>query len=466
MNERHDVAILGAGSAGYATALRAAQLGLGVVMVDPGPVGGTCLHRGCIPTKAWLHAAEVRRTVATAPSFGIGAEGGEVDAAGVRAYSDQVVGGLHKGLEGLLRTREVETVTGSGQLVVDDLGPGIDLDGSVLRARHVVVATGAEPVTMGLPVDGERVITSEHALRLAALPRRAIIIGGGVIGVEFASLWNDLGVEVTLVEVLPRLLPAEEPDLSANLRRQLAGRGVDVRLDSRVEGVVTTSAGVEVTVSGEPLEADLVLVAVGRRPNISPVASAGLRMDGDHVAVDEFLTTSRRSVFAVGDLVKGPQLAHRGYAHGMFVAERIAQLEGRFSDRPTLPADRDIARITYSSPQVASVGLTTEQARDVHGEIETSDFHLRGNGRALILRAPGEREAGLVRVIRRAAGEIVGVHAIGDHVAELIAEGALLVNWHATPEDVRDVVHPHPTLGEALAEANLQLTGAALHMHG
>ncbi|TRY18825.1 dihydrolipoyl dehydrogenase [Tessaracoccus rhinocerotis] len=465
MTERHDVAILGAGSAGYATALRAAQLGLGVVMVDRGPVGGTCLHRGCIPTKAWLHAADVRRTVAAAPSFGISAQGGDVDAARVREYAEQVVGGLHKGLEGLLRSRNVEVVPGDGRLVVDELGPGIDLDGSILRARNIVVATGAEPVTLGLPVDGERIITSEHALRLQRLPRRAVVIGGGVIGVEFASMWNDLGVEVTLVEALPRLLPTEEPDLSEILARQLGRRGIDLRLGAAVEGARATDDGVEVTVGGEALSSDLVLVAVGRRPNVAPVAETELRLDGAHVAVDEFLATSQRGVFAVGDLVKGPQLAHRGYAHGMFVAERIAQLEGRFPGVPVLPKDRDIARITYSSPQVASVGMTTEQARSV-GEVETADFHLRGNGRALILRAPGEREPGLVRIIRRKGGEIVGVHAIGDDVAELITEGALLVNWRATPEDVRDVVHPHPTLGEALAEANLQLAGAALHMHG
>ncbi|GAB3817797.1 dihydrolipoyl dehydrogenase [Tessaracoccus terricola] len=465
MTERQDVAILGAGSAGYATALRAAQLGLRVVIVDSGPVGGTCLHRGCIPTKAWLHAAEVRRTVAAAPSFGIDATGGDVDAARVRGYADQVVGGLHKGLEGLLRSRKVEVVAGSGRLVVDEQGPGIDLDGSVLRARNVVVATGAEPVTMDLPVDGERVITSEHALRLESLPRSAVVIGGGVIGVEFASLWNDLGVEVTLVEALPRLLPTEEPDLSGVLARQLGRRGVDVRVGTPVEGVQVVDGGVEVTAGGQRVPAELVLVAVGRRPNTAALEDAGLRLDGAHVAVDEFLGTSQRGVFAVGDLVKGPQLAHRGYAHGMFVAERIAQLEGRFPDRPRLPEDRNIARITYSSPQLASVGLTTEQASAL-GEVETADFHLRGNGRALILRAPGEKEPGLVRIIRRRGGEILGVHAIGDDVAELITEGALLVNWQATPDDVRDVVHPHPTLGEALAEANLQLAGAALHMHG
>ena len=465
MNKTRDVAILGAGSAGYATALRSAQLGLDVVMVDPGPVGGTCLHRGCIPTKAWLHAAEIRQSVLSAPAFGISAQGGDVDAKGVRDYAGHVVASLHKGLEGLLRSRKVEVLPVAGRLVLDERGPGIEADGAVVRARNVVVATGAEPITLGLAVDGTRVLTSEHALGLETLPRRAVVVGGGVIGVEFASLWADLGVHVTLVEATDRLLPGEEPDFGAILARQLGRRGVEVILGAAVEEVEHTETGVLVQLGGNAVEAELVLVAVGRRPNVAPVAHAGLRLDGAHIAVDDHLETSARGVYAVGDVVAGPQLAHRGYAHGMFVAERIAHLHGRHPGSPTLPADRDIARITYSSPQVASVGLTSAQARE-RGPVEVADFHLRGNGRALILRPPGEKEPGLVRIIRRPGGEIVGVHAIGDGVAELIAEGALLVNWQATPEDLRDVVHPHPTLGEALGEANLQLAGAALHMHG
>lgn len=464
MNAHLDVAILGAGSAGYATALRAAQLGLRVALVDSAQVGGTCLHRGCIPTKAWLHAAEVRRTVRTAGAFGIQASGGDVDAGAVRGFADSVVGKLHTGLEGLVRSRGIEVIGGHGRLVVDDDGPALDVDGTLRRARHVVIATGAQPITLGLPVDGERIITSEHALRLAELPRRAIVLGGGVIGVEFASMWADLGVEVTLVEATASLLPSEEPDLAAVLTRELRARGVDVRLGNAAEDVRATDGGVEARVGGESVNGEVLLVAAGRRPDLSAVDGTPVTVEGHHIRVDEHLATSVPGVWAAGDVVAGPQLAHRGYAHGMYVAERIANLLGTWSGTPTLPKDSDIARVTYSSPQVASVGLTTAQAQE-NGPIEVADFHLRGNGRALMLRAPGERESGFVRVIRREGAEIVGVHVVGDGAAELISEGALLVNWLATPDDVRSVVHPHPTLSEALAEANLKLAGAALHMH-
>lgn len=470
MTSNCDVAILGAGSAGYATALRAAQLGLQVVLVDAAKVGGTCLHRGCIPTKSWLHAAEVRRTVLAAPAFGIGSGGdagaATVDAARIRQHTDEVVDTLHDGLQGLLRSRKVELRHGHGRLVVDDRGPAIDMDGSVVRARHVVLATGAVPVTMGLPIDGERVLTSEHALRLTTLPATAVIIGGGVIGVEFASMWTDLGVRVTLVEAADRLLATEEPDFSSILARDLRRRGTDVRLGAPVSGVEVRPDGVRVEMAeGDPLDADMVLVAVGRRPDTSAFADAGVHLDGPHVAVDDALMTSVRGVHAVGDLVAGPQLAHRGYAHGLFVAERIAVLEGRHHGRPMLPKDSDIARITYSSPQVASVGLTAQEA-DRTGDIEIASYSLRGNGRALTLRSPGERETGVARIIRRSGGEIVGVHLIGEGVAELIGEGATMVNWQATPEDLRQVVHPHPSLSEALGEAGLQLAGVPLHVHG
>ena len=470
MTTNCDVAILGAGSAGYAAALRAAQLGLGVVLVDADEVGGTCLHRGCIPTKSWLHAAEVRRTLLAAPALGIGLPGATpdttVDAGRIRERTNEVIDTLHKGLEGLLRSRRIEVVRGSGRLVVDDRGPAIDMDGSVIRARHVVLATGARPVTIGLPVDGERVLTSEHALQLDRLPTSAVIIGGGVIGVEFASMWTDLGVDVTLVEAEERLLGTDEPDFAAVLARSLRNRGADVRLGAAVGGVEVGDSGVRVDVGGATVEAEVVLVAVGRRPDTTSFEGAGVRLtEGAHVAVDDFLMSSVRGVYAVGDLVAGPQLAHRGYAHGMFVAERIAVLEGRYHGRPELPRDQDIARITYSSPQLASVGLTADEAART-GEIEVASYPLRSNGRALTLRAPGERETGIVRIIRRKDGEVVGVHMLGEGVAELIGEGALLVNWQATPDDMRHVVHPHPTLSEALGEAALQLAGVPLHVHG
>ena len=465
MTDQYDVAILGAGSAGYACALRAAQLGLSVALVDEGPLGGTCLHRGCIPTKSWLQAAKARQAVISAPAFGIGAELGDVDAAGILTYSTEVVAQLHKGLSGLISSRGIKVINARGTLSTDQRGPGIDVDGSVLRARAVVIATGAEPITLGLAVDGTRILDSWQALQLTTLPERAVVLGGGVIGVEFASMWTDLGVHVTLVEATPSLLPTEEPDLSRVVLQELKKRGVDIRLSSPISSAHATGDGVNVELSGTTIDADVLLVAAGRRPMLEGIGlqDAGVERVGAHVKVDDALHTSVRGVYAAGDVVAGPQRAHRGYAHGLFLAEHIAQLQGKHSRRPTLCPDSSIPRITYSHPQLASVGLTTAQAR-AEGEIEVADYPLRGNGRALMSRTPGERETGLVRVIRRCGGEIVGVHVVGDDVSELIAEGALLVGWGATPEDLRDIIHPHPTLSEALAEANLSLAGSPLHM--
>ncbi|MBB1516567.1 FAD-dependent oxidoreductase [Tessaracoccus sp. MC1679] len=465
MSDPFDVAILGAGSAGYACALRAAQLGLRVALVDDTALGGTCLHRGCIPTKAWLQAAKVRRTVAKAPSFGIGATLGETDAGGILRYAEGVVGGLHRGLESLISQRGITVIRERGTLTVDERGPGIETGAIVHRARAVVVATGAAPVTLGLAVDGVRILTSDHALRLESLPERAVVLGGGVIGVEFASLWADLGVAVTLVEAMDRLLPAEEPGHSRILARALKGRGVDVRLGVAVDSAEATDDGVAVRIGGETLHTELLLVAVGRRPATDGMglAESGVEIGpGGHLVVDEHLQTRVKGVFAAGDVVAGPQLAHRGYTHGIFLAERIAHLQGRHHERPALPRDTDIPRVTYSSPQLASVGLTAAEAGP---EADVVDYHLTGNGRAQILRAPGERETGVVRLVRRSGGAIVGMHAVGEDVAELIAEGSLLVGWNATPEDLAGIVHPHPTLSEAIAEANWALAGRALHMH-
>ena len=429
-------------------------------------VGGTCLHRGCVPTKAWLQAAKIRATVTKADRVGIGAILTGVDAAKVRSFADSVVSGLHRGLTSLIRSRGIRVIPGHGRLVVDAEGPALDVDGEVLRAHNIVLATGSAPVTLGLPTDGERILTSEHALRLERLPGRAVILGGGVIGVEFASLWHDLGVDVVLVEAAPHLLPNEDPDLVAVLERRLRARGVELRLGEKAEGIVRDGDQVRLQLPEEIITADVALIAVGRRPLTNGLgleeAGAALTSTG-HVSTTRELATTIAKVFAVGDLVMGPQLAHRGYAHGIFLAEHLAHLMGGRPIRPRPPEDRDIPRITYSSPQFASVGMTREQAAATGG-CEFSDFDLRGNARALML-APGDRDAGLVRVVRRPGGPVVGVHVVGDEIAELIAEGTLMVGWQATPDDVKDLIHPHPSLSEALAEVNLALAGSALHMH-
>lgn len=464
MTHQFDLAILGAGSAGYACALRAAQLGLRVALFDDQPAGGTCLHHGCIPAKAWLQAAKVRRTVAKADAFGIGATLGDTDVPALRRYVSGVISPLHKGLEGLIAARGITVVRERATLDVADDGPGVRVGDARYDARAVVIATGASPMTLGLPVDGERVLTSDHALRLESLPASAIVLGGGVIGVEFASMWADLGVEVTLVEAVDRLLPAEEPSHSRILKAEFLSRGIDVRLGATLADV-RVAEGVTARIGDEQVAADVLLVAVGRRPATDGLglAEAGVQVaDSGHVVVDENLQTHARGVHAAGDVVAGPQLAHRGYAHGIFLAERIAQLQGRHPQRPTLPRDADLPRITYSTPQVASVGLTEDQAGP---GAQVVDYPLAGNGRSRILRAPGVRDTGTVRLVRAEGGAIVGVHLVGDDVGELIAEGALLVGWQATPEDVAGIVHAHPTLGESIAEANWALAGRPLHMH-
>lgn len=467
MTHAFDLAILGAGSAGYACALRAAQLGLRVALFDDSPVGGTCLHRGCIPAKAWLQAAKVRSTVAKADAFGIGATLGSTDVPALLRYVDGVVNPLHKGLAGLIATRGITVIQERATVSTGENGPRITAGDATYEARAVVVATGAHPITLGLPVDGARVLTSDHALRLQSLPASAIVVGGGVIGVEFASLWTDLGVQVTLVEATDRLLPGEEPAHSNILKAELIGRGVDVRLGVTLSDVqVNENEGVTGSLADEQIRADVLLVAVGRRPSTDELGlqEAGIQLeDSGHIVVDADLQSTARGIFAAGDVVKGPQLAHRGYAHGIFLAERIAQLQGHRPVRPTLPRDQDIPRITYSSPQVASVGLTAEQAGP---EAQVVDYPLAGNGRSRILRAPGVRDSGKVRLVRSPGGAIVGVHLIGEEVGELIAEGTLLVGWQATPEDVAGIVHAHPTLGESIAEANWALAGQPLHMHG
>lgn len=463
MTDQFDVAILGAGSAGYACALRGAQLGLRVALFDDQPSGGTCLHHGCIPAKAWLQAAKVRRTVAHAEAFGIGATLGEVDPSAVQRYVSGVIDPLHKGLDALIAARGITVIRARGTLHPDLLA--VQVDGKTYRSGAIVVATGAAPITLGLPVDGEHVLTSDHALRLGALPSSAIVLGGGVIGVEFASMWADLGVKVSLVEALDRLLPDEEPKHSAILESEFKRRGIDVHT-----GTALTDVRVEQRVRARlgdlELDAEVLLVAAGRRPATDALglAAAGVKVaDSGHPVVDEFLQTSVRGVYAAGDVVPGPQLAHRGYAHGLFLAERIAQLQGRSPQRPVLPRDSDMPRITYSSPQVASVGLTAAQAGP---DAQVVDYALAGNGRSRILHAPGTRDVGRVRLVRAREGTIVGVHLIGEDIGELIAEGTLLVGWQATPEDVAGIVHAHPTLGESIAEANWSLSGQPLHMLG
>ncbi len=455
MTERsYDIAVLGGGSGGYATALRASELGKSVVIVERDLVGGTCLHRGCVPTKAMLHVAETADAVREASTLGVEATLGPIDMARVNAFRDEIVAKKHKGLQGLLSHRGIDVVSGEGRLD----GPGrIVVGDDVLTAADVVIATGASSKTIPTIPLGDRVITSEQALRLASLPTKVVILGGGVIGVEFASMWRSLGVDVVIVEALPRLVPAEDEALSKALSRAFRKRGIESSLGVPVAEVAESSDAVTVTLeNGTTYSADLLLVAVGRAPATSDfgLAEAGVELDRGFVVTDERLRTTVPHVWAVGDVVHGLQLAHRAFQQGILVAEQIA------GQTPVVIADSLIPRVTYSDPELASVGLTEAQARERHGDdaVVSYEYNLAGNARSEIIGT-----SGIAKVVRVKDGPVVGVHLAGRRVGELITEGQLVVGWEAHPEDIAPFIHTHPTQSEALGEAFLALAGKPLH---
>ncbi|MEQ3550276.1 dihydrolipoyl dehydrogenase [Pseudonocardia nematodicida] len=454
-----DLVILGGGSGGYACALRAAELGLSVVLVEKDKLGGTCLHRGCIPTKALLHAAEVADHARDGAKVGIRSSFDGVDLAGVNAYRENVVGRLYKGLQGLVASRAITVVEGAGTLE----GAGVVRVGEDrYRGRHVVLATGSYARTLpGLELD-DRIVTSDRAISLDEMPRRVVVLGGGVIGVEFASVWRSFGAEVTIVEALPRLVAAEDPFCSTQLERAFRRRRIAARTGVRFAKATRNGDAVTVALeSGEEIEADLLLVAVGRGPNTTGhgFAEAGVATEGGFVTVDERLRTNLDGVYAVGDVTPGLQLAHRGFAHGIFVAEDVAGLD------PVPVADDGIPRVTYCDPEIASVGLTEDAARQRYGEVHTVTYDLAGNGKSQILQT-----SGAVKLVQAGAaggdGAVVGLHMVGSRVGELVGEAQLIYNWEATPADVAPLIHAHPTQSEALGEAHLALAGKPLHTHG
>jgi dihydrolipoamide dehydrogenase len=452
-----DVVILGAGSGGYACALRASQLGLSVALVEKGKIGGTCLHVGCIPTKALLHAAEVADSARESEQFGVNATFEGIDMGGVNKYKDGVVSRLFKGLTGLVKGRGITVVEGEGRLV----GPNtVEVNGERYAGRHVVLASGSYSKSLpGLEVDGRRVLTSEHALNLDRVPASAVVLGGGVIGCEFASVWKSFGADVTIVEALPRLVAAEDEAVSKTLERAFKKRKIDVVVGKPFQGVEHTDSGVRVTVEGgEVIEAEVLLVAVGRGPTTDGLGyeEQGIRTERGFVLTDERMRTNVSGVYAVGDIVPGLQLAHRGFQQGIFVAEDIAGLA------PTPMDEAGIPRVTYCDPEVASVGLNESVAKERFGDdqVESLTYDLGGNGKSQILKTQG-----FVKLVRRKDGPVVGVHIVGARAGELIGEAQLIYNWEAFPEDVAPLVHAHPTQNEALGEAHLALAGKPLHAH-
>ncbi|MEY4263284.1 MAG: hypothetical protein RLY88_992 [Actinomycetota bacterium] len=451
-----DVVILGGGSGGYAAALRSAQLGKSVALIEKDKLGGTCLHRGCIPTKALLHSAEVADSVKDAAHYGVNATFGSIDMPAVNQYRDSIVDRLFKGLTGLVGSKNITVVQGEGRLA----GPKtVQVGGDYYNGQNLVLASGSYSRSLpGLEIGG-RVITSEHALQLNFVPNKVIVLGGGVIGVEFASIWRSFGAEVTIVEGLPNLVPNEDPAVSKALERAFRKRGIDFKTGVRFSGVQQHENGVVVSLeTGETLEAELMLVAVGRGPNTAGLGyeEQGITMDRGYVLTNERLQTNIPGVYAAGDIVPGLQLAHRGFQQGIFIAEEIAGL------KPAVIDENGIPKVTYCEPEIASVGLTEAKAKEQYGadNVSTYEYNLGGNGKSQILGT-----AGFIKLVRKNNGPVLGVHMIGSRVGEQIGEAQLIVNWEAYPEDVATLIHAHPTMNEAIGEAHLALAGKPLHAH-
>lgn len=455
MSEQNfDLVVLGGGSGGYAAALRASQLGLSVGLIEKNKLGGTCLHVGCIPTKALLHSAEVADVTRESSKYGVTATFDGIDISAVTKYREDIVASKFKGLQGLIKSRGITVIEGEGKLVSPTT---VQVGADTVTGKNVILATGSYSRSLpGLEIGG-RVITSEQALELDFIPKKVAVLGGGVIGVEFSSVWRSWGAEVTIIEALPHLVPNEDEAISKQFERAFRKRGIDFKLGVRFQGVTQNDDGVVVTLeNGETVEAELLLVAVGRGPVTNGLGfeEVGITVDRGFVLTNERLATNIPGVFAVGDIVPGLQLAHRGFQQGIFVAEEIAGLS------PVVIEDANIPKVTYSDPEVASIGLSQAKAAEKFGadSITTFDYNLAGNGKSHIIGT-----SGLVKVVRVNDGPIVGVHMIGARVGELIGEAQLAVNWEAYPEDIAPLIHAHPTQNEALGEAFLAIAGKPLH---
>jgi len=451
-----DVVILGGGSGGYACALRSSQLGLSVALIEENKLGGTCLHRGCIPTKALLHAGEVADSSRHSSDFGVNTQFIGIDMLAVNAYKDGVVSKLHKGLQGLVKSRNVTYIEGHGRLVSKN---EVEVNGVKYTGKNIVLATGSYPKTLpGLDIDGTQIITSEQAIAMDRVPKSVIVLGGGVIGCEFASVWKSFGAEVTIIEGLPHLIALEDESSSKGLERAFRKRGINFELGTRFKSASKDSNGVTVTLEdGKSFTAEVLLVAVGRGPVSANLGyeEAGLSMDRGYVLVDNKCRTNVPGIWAVGDLIPTLQLAHVGFGEGILVAEEIGGLNPR-------PINYDgVPRVTYSEPEVASVGLTTAQAKERGHDVVELNYDLAGNGKAQILKT-----AGAIKLVAAKNGPVLGIHMVGARVGELLAEAQLIFNWEAEASDVASLIHAHPTLSEAVGEAHLALAGKPLHSHG
>lgn len=464
--ERYDIVIVGGGPGGYAAALYGAAAGLNIAMVEKEKVGGTCLHRGCIPAKELLETAAVFRTVGSAGNYGVEASAPSLDFAKTMTRKQQVIDQLFNGLSGLLKNRRVTVVAGTGTLGPDLKVTVTDADGgtSELAGDAVILASGSVPRTIpGFDVDGKVVHTSDEVFEMTELPAKVAVIGGGAIGCEFASMMSDLGAEVTILEALPQILPGVDKDVVNIVLRSFKGRKIDVRTGVKVVGHAPKSEGgtsIELG-DGSPLDVDAVIVSVGRRAlsdNLD-LDRTGVKVDErGFVVVDEYCRTGTDGVFAIGDLIATPGLAHVGFAEAILV---VKQLLGE----PVVPVEYNrVAWCIYCHPEVAFVGYSEQGAKDAGYEVVVSKHRWTGNSRALIV---GETE-GLMKVIAEkqadgTGGRILGVHMAGPWVTEQLGQGYLAVNWEATVDEVAQFIQPHPSLSENFGETVLSLTGRGLH---
>ncbi|CAN5749339.1 dihydrolipoyl dehydrogenase [soil metagenome] len=458
MGDAYDVAVIGGGTGGYSAALRAAQLGSRVVLIERDDrLGGTCLLRGCIPTKALLQSAAVLDAVNRSDEWGIKASG-EPDWSAVKAFEEAIVDKLVKGVTGLVKARKIDVVHGAARLL-----PGaaaVEVDGRRVDAGDVVIATGSAPRMLPDLSLTERIITSDQALWYDRIPRSAVVIGAGAVGLEFASLYRSFGAEVTLVEALPRLAPLEDDDVSKEIARALRKRGITTAAGASVQRVDDSGDEVEVTYDAgdgaTTVTADICLVATGRGPVTDGLGldEAGVSThEKGFVSVDAELRTNVDHLWAIGDVASTPlQLAHVAFTEGYAVAERIAGLDVPQIDYVNIP------KVTYCSPEIASVGPTEAQAREAGLDVVVDTVDFRGIGKANML-----GEGGFVKLVAEADGPVRGVHMIGPHVTDLVAEGMLIVNWEAMPAEVAAMMHPHPSLSEGIGEAHLARAGKPLH---
>ncbi len=471
MSNSFDVVVLGGGTGGYVAAIRGAQLGLKVALVEKDKVGGTCLHRGCIPSKAYLRSAELLHQFKNSKEFGITSQGAEVDFPAVYKRKEKIVGNLHKGVQGLLKKNGVAVFQGMGALVPPSIFSPAGLisvttpDGQqeLLEPEKIIIATGSRPKTLGIPVDGHHVMTSDEALVRETLPKSVIIIGGGVIGMEWASLYQDFGVEVTVLEFLPRILPTEDEDVAAELAKHMKRRKVNIVTGAAVQPDSVKVEGGQVSLQakvGEELQtftAEAVLISVGREP-----VTKGFGLEnrekiaygkGGFIEVDGYGLTGDPNIYAIGDVVGGG-LAHVASHQGIIAMEHIKGLD------PHPFEMHKVARCVYTRPEVASVGYTEAEAREKGFNVKVGKFPFRGIGKALV---HGEVD-GFAKLIADAdTGDLLGAHLIGPDVTNYISEAGLAMVLNASAWEISQTIHPHPTLSEIFGEAALAVEGRAIH---